>query len=287
MPANTLTLERPAEGAQTAGGPFISAGDGTRLFWREWGAGRPVLFVHSFAMASRMWDYQFAALGERGLRCIGFDRRGHGLSDVPAGGYDLDTFADDIASVIEALDLCGLTLVGHSMGCNEIVRYLSRHGEARIARVALLAPTTPFLRQTRDNPAGVPEAMFEAVRAGWAADFPKWVADNTAPAFVAETSPAMMQWVAEMMTHTPVTVAIACNRALTSADQRAEVKAIGVPTLVVHGDRDASAPLALTGARTAELIGGAQFRVYEGAPHGLMYTHMERLHADMLDFIGA
>ncbi len=154
-----------------------------------------------------------------------------------------------------------------------------------MARIVLIAPTTPYLMKTADNPDGVPQSTFEAVRASWRRDFPKWVADNTAPFFVPETSPAMMQTFAALLMQCPVQVAIACNKALTTTDFRADLAKISLPAMVVHGDRDASAPLALTGKPTAELIPGCLFKVYQGAPHGLMYTHMERLNTDILQFI--
>ncbi len=144
--------------------------------------------------------------------------------------------------------------------------------------------TTPYLLRTDDNPNGAPQAAFDALRASWRADFQKWVADNTAPFFVAGTSAAMMQWVASLLMQCPLPVAIACNQALTSTDFRADLRKIAVPTLVIHGDQEVSAPVAL-GKATAETIAGSRFKCYEGAPHGLMYTHMEKLHADILDFI--
>ena len=265
---------------------YIETRDGVRLCLRECGAGRPVLFVHSWAVSSRLWDYQFAALGDAGVRCLAYDRRGHGRSDEPAGGYDFDTLADDLADVIDALDVDELTLVGHSMGPGEIVRYLTRHGGAKVKRLVFLAPALPFLKQTPDNPDGVPEEMLEALRGAWRQDFPKWITDNTPPFFTPETSPAMMRWGAEMLLQTSLPVAIACNRAVTDTDFRAELKQIAKPTLLIHGDNDVSTPLAMTGEPTAALIPGCELKVYEGAPHGLMFTHAERLNADLLAFIG-
>jgi non-heme chloroperoxidase len=263
----------------------IETRDGVRLFHRQWGAGAPVLFVHSWAVSSQLWDYQFAALGEAGVRCIGYDRRGHGRSDVPADGYDFDTLADDLADVIDALDLREVTLVGHSMGPGEIARYLSRHGDARVKKLVFLAPAVPSIKQTPDNPNGVPEAMLEGLRDLWRRDFPGWIADNTAPFFTPETSPELMRWAIDMVLRTPLNVAIACNRSLSDTDFRPDLAGISKPTLLIHGDKDASAPLALTGQAAAALIPDCDFRIYEGAPHGLMFTHAERLNADLLAFI--
>ena len=173
---------------------FITTNDGAQLYWSEWGAGAPVLFLSSLGCASRMWDYQMAALADEGFRCIGFDRRGHGHSDQPASGYDFDTFADDVATLVDDLDLKGLTLIAHSMAGGEAVRYLTRHGSQRVARLVLLAPTTPMLLKTPDNPNGLAMEGFEALWAGWRRDYPKWIDDNLAPFFIPETSPAMMRW---------------------------------------------------------------------------------------------
>jgi len=267
--------------------PFAVAPDGTRLHGCAWGEGAPVLFLHSWAMQARMWDYQFATLAPQGLRCIGFDRRGHGRSDQSAHGYDYDTLADDLAAVIEAQDLRGVTLVGHSMGAGEIVRYLTRHGGRRVKRIVLLAPTTPFLAQTSDNPSGLPLAAFESMRAAWMVDFPGWVSQNAAAFFTPATSPALIDWAVRMMLEIPLPVALACNRAVTQTDFRAELAKIDTPCLVIQGDADASAPLAISGAPTAALIPNCALKIYEAAPHGLMFTHTERLNADLLEFIGS
>ncbi len=262
--------------------PKIRTRDGVELFHREWGSGRPVLFVHAWALSSAMWTYQMADLGDRGFRCIAFDRRGHGRSDVPNGGYDLDRLADDLAEVIEQLDLHDVALVGMSMGSNEILHYLGRHGTGRVSSIALLGPTTPFVLQTADNPYGAPPAFFEQSRAAWASDFPKWIEDNKLPFFTPETSPQMMEWVAAMMREIPIPVAIATNRAVVSTDLRPVLAKIDRPVLILHGDKDASAPLEITGRRTAEGIKGAVLKVYPGGPHGLFVTHMKQVNADLL-----
>ncbi|HEY1706677.1 MAG TPA: alpha/beta hydrolase [Rhizomicrobium sp.] len=265
--------------------PFITTSDGTELFVKDWGKGAPLLFVHSWAVDSDIWQYQHAHFAEAGYRVVAFDRRGHGRSDQPGTGYDADTLGDDIAAVIEARDLSNVTLIGHSMGGNEIVRYLARHGSSRVARIALVAPTTPCLVKSAGNPEGVDGAMFEAIRATWRKDFPGWIAANVKPFFTPETSQAMMDWATATITRTPVSVAIACNKAMVETDFRPDCKDVTVPALIVHGTADASAPIALTGARTAALIRNSQYKVYEGAPHGLMFTHMDRLNADLEAFI--
>jgi non-heme chloroperoxidase len=264
--------------------PFITANDDAQLYWREWGKGPPILFLASLGCDSRMWDYQIAAFADEGFRCIGFDRRGHGRSDQPAHGYDFDTFADDVAQLVDHLDLAGVTLIAHSMAGGEAVRYLTRHGSERVSRLILLAPTTPMLLKTQDNPNGASMEGFEALWAQWRRDYPKWIDDNVAPFFIPETSPAMMRWGVNLL-QSPLPIVLACNQAMVREDFRAEMRGIDVPTLIVHGDRDRSMPVELTGKPSAELIPGSRLLIYPGAPHGLMFTHMAELHADLLGFM--
>jgi pimeloyl-ACP methyl ester carboxylesterase len=264
--------------------PFVTANDGVELYWREFGAGAPILFLSGLGCGSRMWDYQMAAFADENFRCIGFDRRGHGRSDEPGAGYDFDTFADDVATLVDDLDLSGLTVIAHSIAGGEAVRYLSRHGMKRVARLVLLAPTTPMLLKSHDHPNGAPREGFEALWAQWKRDYPKWIDDNLAPFFIPETSPAMMRWGVTLL-QTSLPVALACSRAMVEADFRAEMRRIDVPTLIIHGDRDRSAPVELTGKPSAELIPDCRLLVYPGAPHGLMFTHMDELNGDILDFM--
>ena len=286
-----LSGEAKAQNARpdTASAPYIRTRDGTTLFYKDWGSGRPVVFLHAWALPSDMWDYQMVPLSEQGLRCVAYDRRGHGRSSVPAGGYDYDTLADDLAAVLDRLDLKEVTLVGYSMASGEMVRYITRHGAARIARLAFIAPAaTPFLTRTADNPNGIPAEKFEYFRRNMLlADYPKWLEDNKKPFFTAETSPQIQDWVKGLMLTTSLKAAVECNRSATSTDFRAELPKIGRPTIVIQGDRDASAPLDLTGRPTAALIAGAELKVYEGAPHGLFVTHKDRLNTDLLAFASA
>jgi pimeloyl-ACP methyl ester carboxylesterase len=262
----------------------VKTRDGVELFSKDWGQGRTLVFVHSWAVTNDIWHYQHAHFVEKGYRVVTFDRRGHGRSGQP-DDYRIDTLADDIAVVLDAHDVKDATFIGHSMGCNEIVRYLSRHGSSRVGKIALIAPTTPCLLKAADNPDGIEGALFEATRDQWRKDFPKWLNDNSRPFFVPETSQAMIDWGMSMMAQIPLHVAIACNKAITDNDFRPDCRAVKIPTLIVQGTADASAPLPLTGQRTAGLIPHAQLKVYEGAPHGLMFTHMDRLHADLEAFI--
>lgn len=264
---------------------FVETRDGTRLYVKDWGRGKPVVFVHSWALNADMWQYQMVDLVDRGHRCVAYDKRGHGRSSQPDTGYDYDRLADDLASVLEQLDLRDVTLVGHSMGGGEIVRHLSRHGASRVARIALLASTTPFVLKTADNPDGVDRAMFDFVRAAIRADFPRWLEENARPFVTPETSDAMLDWLKGLMLQCSLRAALECNVAVTETDLRADLRAITLPTLIIHGDADASAPLGLTGERSAKLIANARLEVYRGAPHGLFVTHRERLNADLHAFI--
>lgn len=265
---------------------FLRTRDGVDLFYRDWGTGKPVVFLSGWALCSDMWNYQMVPLSQQGLRCIAYDRRGHGRSSDPGRGYDYDTLADDLASVLEALDLRDVTLVGHSMASGELVRYLSRYGDSRVERVVFLAPAaTPFLLKTADNPDGIDASAFEYFRTQvLLRDFPRWMADNAPPFFVPETSSEMRDWIMGLMLRCSMKALIECNRSMTSTDFRAELPRIRIPSLVIHGDKDASAPIELTGRRTAQLIPGCRLEVYEGAPHGLFITHMERVNADLLAF---
>lgn len=276
-----------ASAAESVAVRRIVTRDGTNLFHRDWGTGRSIVFVSSFALNADMWAYQMLALSGRGLRCVAFDRRSHGRSDDPGRGYEYDTLADDLATVIEQLELHQITLVGHSMGAGEIVRYLSRHGPNRVASVVLLAPTTPFLLKTADNPDGVDKTVFAQTRAMWRKDFPKWLFDNAGPFFVPDTSSEMRQWVVRMALENSLKALIDLNVEVSESDFRGELPHVTVPTLIIQGTHDLSAPLALTGQKTVQLIPGSRLTIYEGAPHGLMFTHMERLNADLLAFIAS
>ena len=260
--------------------------DGEELFVRDWGAGAPVVLVAAWALPCAMWDYQMAAMVEQGFRCVAYDRRGHGRSSQPGGGYDYDTLADDLHVVIESRDLHGVTLVGMSMAGGEITRYLTRHGSGRIARVAYVASAaTPYRLQTPDNPDGLPaEAIDGFVRHQLLRDYPQWIEDNREPFFLPDTPRPIQEWVRGMMLGHSLHALAACTRSMATTDFRAELPAIDVPALVIHGTRDASAPFEATGRATAALISGARLEVYEGAPHGVFVTHRDRLTADLLAF---
>ncbi len=229
--------------------PYFQTDDGVRLFYRDWGVGKPVLFVHSWAMNADLWQYQMVHLSSQGLRCIAYDRRGHGRSADPGRGYTADRLADDLAELINGLGLCNLTLVGHSMGCGEIVRYLARHGSSRVERIALVAPSLPFLLKTSDNPDGEESAVLENFRAVVATDFPKWLSENARPFFVPETSQTTVDWGINMCLQSSLKAVLDCNRVDAETDYRPDLSELTVPALVVQGDRDVSTPLERTGCQ--------------------------------------
>lgn len=273
---------------------FLHTDDGARLFYRDWSRdwgqdreGRgPVVFLASWSLNADSWAYQMLALTERGHRCVAYDRRGHGRSSDPGRGFDFDRLADDLATLLDRLDLRDVTLVGHSMSCGEIVRYLTRHGSGRVARTVLVGTVTPMLGRTDDNPDGIDPAFFEAFRSEWLMrDFPKWLEDNVRPFLTADSSPEMMAWVKSLALQASMKALLDCHRATTSTDFRRELREITVPTLLVHGDLDVSSPLAITGCKTADLMPNATLTVYEGAPHGLFLTHMDRFNRDLLAFL--
>lgn len=267
---------------------FIEAADGTNLFFRDRGTGRPLVFVAPWGLNSAWWEYQMSDLAGRGLRCVGYDRRGHGRSGDPSHGYEFDTLADDLAAVIEQLDLHDVTLVGQSLGCGEVVRYLSRHGSNRVARVVLVSTITPFVLKTDDNPEGADRAALEYVRKVLSKDRPSPIAAAAAGFFGTpknRVSQEIMDWWVRMMVDgCSLKTMLDLQRMFTETDFRPELRRISVPTLLIHGDNDTSTPLETTARKTAPLIPGCQLKVYEGAAHGLPITHADQLNADLLAF---
>ncbi|HEY3947391.1 alpha/beta hydrolase [Phenylobacterium sp.] len=264
----------------------VETRDGVRLHVRAWGQGRPVVFVHGWAVTCEVFQYQMAALSAQ-ARCIAYDKRGHGRSSDPGSGYGYDDLADDLAAVLERLDLHDVVVVGHSMGPAEIVRYLSRHGSGRVSRLVLISSALPFMMRTADNPDGIDPAMFAARRKTWVQDMPKFLAENARGFVLPATSQPTVDWLAAMGAQASLKALIDLNHTITETDLRKEVAQVRLPSLVIHGAEDKSAPLDLAGRRTAAMIPGAQLKVYEGAPHGLLLTHADRLNQDLAGWIGA
>ena len=270
--------------------PFFDTNDRTQLFYVDEGTGTPVVFVASAWLSSRMWEFQIPHLAGQGFRCVAYDRRGHGRSDWPGNGYDYDTLADDLAALLETLDLRNVMLVGHSMGGGEVVRYLTRHGASRIDRIALVGATAPFPMKTPDNPIAIDRALMEADMAVRTADRPKWFADN-ADAFFGvglpgvSVSPEMIQFMIRQCLDCSARATAAYFLGGFTTDLRDEMRRITVPTLIVHGDRDVQAPIDVCGRKSAQLVPNNQFVIYENAAHGLFVTHAERLNADLLSFL--
>ncbi len=280
---DTSRETRPAKIQQPG---YIQTSDGVSLFYRDWGAGKPLLFLSGWTLNSQMWGYQMEPLARTGLRCVAYDRRAHGRSSDPGRGYDFDTLADDLASVIEALDLDGLTLIAHSFSSGEVVRYLSRHGSRHVAGVVFVAPAAiPFLLKTDDNLGGVDGVFIEQFRETLAKDFEAWAEDQAKDYFAGNGSPSIINATLGMMNLTSHQAMLEMSRIQPITDFRPELLHLRVPTLFVHGDRDTSAPLQLTSAPAVKLVAGAEFIVYEGGPHGLYFTHKERLNQDIAGFI--
>jgi non-heme chloroperoxidase len=254
---------------------FIETDDGASLFHVDWGTGKPVLFTHAWGLNADIWEYQLIELVDQGLRCVAYDRRGHGRSSDPGRGYDYDRLADDLAAVMNQLDLTDVTLVAHSMGNGEAVRYLHRHGSARIARLVMLSTIPP--QSTSD---------FSPLIAGLKQDRPAFFAKGVA-AFTGghpAVSPAMTEWIIAQFMRASPKGTIACMHSIARGDFRADMRAVTVPTLIAHGDKDMVNPLDTTAQKVAELIPGSTLKVYEGAPHGLVITHRDRLARDILAF---
>jgi non-heme chloroperoxidase len=280
---DTSRETRPAKIQQPG---YIQTSDGVSLFYRDWGAGKPLLFLSGWTLNSQMWGYQMEPLARTGLRCVAYDRRAHGRSSDPGRGYDFDTLADDLASVIEALDLDGLTLIAHSFSSGEVVRYLSRHGSRHVAGVVFVAPAAiPFLLKTDDNLGGVDGVFIEQFRETLAKNFEAWAEGQAEDYFAGNGSPSIINATLGMMNLTSHQAMLEMSRIQPITDFRPELLHLSVPTLFVHGDRDTSAPLELTSAPAVKLVAGAEFIVYEGGPHGLYFTHKERLNQDIAGFI--
>jgi non-heme chloroperoxidase len=280
-----LRSTQTATAPRQRGSHFVQARDGARLFVRSWGSGRPVLFVAPWGLNADWWEYQMTALAGASFRAIAFDRRGHGRSEEPDGECDFDTLAGDIDAVIHQLDLHDVTLVGHSLGATEAACYLARRNSGRVTRAVLVGSITPFILKTADNRAGVDRVALQRGRDLFKKDRARQIADGAAGFFGAPknaVSPQILDWWTRMMVdRCSLKVMLDLHVLMTETDLRPELAKVTVPTLVIHGDSDTSAPLELTGRRTHALIAGSTLKIYEGAAHGLPFTHLAQLNEDL------
>jgi pimeloyl-ACP methyl ester carboxylesterase len=238
-------------------------------------------------MNADMWDLQMLHVAGAGLRAISYDQRGCGRSTDPGDGYAFDTLADDLASIIEQLDLRSVVLVGHSIGCGQIVRYLTRHGGSRVSGILLLSASLPYVQRAPDNPDGLDPKHFDSVRHQIATDPAKWVARAAQLSFPSEASPEMLQWGIRLSLNNSFRAMIATSHIDVETDFRPELPTLSARTLVAHGDGDLTCAFELTGRRAAALIPGAQLKVYPGAGHLLFLTHSAQFNDDLLAFAGA
>ena len=283
-----MTSETRATGNTGA----VTARDGTRIFYKDWGSGQPVVFSHGWPLNADAWDDQMHLVASHGYRAVAHDRRGHGRSDQPWRGNDMDTYADDLAALIEALDLRQAVLVGHSTGGGEVTRYVGRHGAARVAKVVLVDAISPLMLKTDANPEGTPIAAFDAIRAGVAGDRSQYYKDLSGPFYGANRPDSRvsqglrdMFWLWSMQAG--LKGAIDCIKVFSETDLTEDLKRFDVPTLIVHGDDDQIVPIAASAMKSSKLVEGAILKDYEGAPHGLTATHKDRFNADLLAFLAS
>lgn len=266
-----------------AAGAFVDTDDGQRLFFRDVGAGKPVVFVHGWTLCSEIWRAQLDWLNACGLRAIAYDRRGHGQSSKPLAGYDSDRLTADLANLLDRLDLEDVTLVAHSMGSGEAVRYLARYGQARIARLLLVAPTTPYALKTPDNPDGVDKAVYDKLASALMADRDAYMRAGL-PAFLGPApDPMLVDWAMAIALQAAPQAQLQCLRSFTETDFRRDLAAVTVPTLIQYGTAD-SPITPVNASRTHRGIAGSRLEIYEGAPHALFITDLERFNRDLLHF---
>jgi non-heme chloroperoxidase len=265
--------------------------DGTEIFLKDWGEGPPVVLSHGWPLSSDSWEAQMLLLASSGYRVVAHDRRGHGRSTQTWGGNEMDTYADDLAAVMEALDLRDATLIGFSTGGGEVARYIGRHGTGRVAGVVLVSAVPPFMLQTDDNPGGVPIEVFDGIRAGSLADRSQLYKDLADGPFFGNNrdGAAVSQGIRDAFWRQGLQSghrnAFECIAAFSATDFRPDLARIDVPALVIHGDDDQVVPFSVGGEASAALIDGAELKVYPGAPHGITDTHKEQLGTDLLAFL--
>ena len=264
--------------------------DGTAIYYKDWGKGPVVTFSHGWPLSADAWDAQMLFLAQRGYRVIAHDRRGHGRSGQPWEGNNMDQYADDLAELMNHLDLKEATMVGHSTGGGEVVRYIARHGQKRVAKAVLISAVPPLMLKTENNPGGLPLAVFDGIRAGVAADRSQFFRDLTLPFYGYNRPGAKVSegvrdsfWLQGMLVS--MVGAYDCIKAFSETDQTEDLKGISVPTLVIHGDDDQIVPIDDSGKLSAKLVKNGTLKVIAGAPHGLCTTHAEIINQELLRFL--
>jgi non-heme chloroperoxidase len=269
----------------------ITTKDGTQIYYKDWGTGQPVVFSHGWPLSADAWEDQMIFLADRGYRCIAHDRRGHGRSSQPWEGNEMDTYADDLATLVEALDLENAIHVGHSTGGGEVARYIGRHGTKRVAKAVLISAVPPLMLKTVANPAGLPIDAFDQIRAAVLADRSQFFRDLSAPFYGANRSGAKVSqglrdsfWLQGMLAgHKAV---FDCIKAFSETDFTEDLKKFDVPTLILHGDDDQIVPIGAAALLSSKIVKGATLKVYPGAPHGMCSTLKDQVNAELLAFFG-
>jgi non-heme chloroperoxidase len=268
----------------------ITTKDGTQIFYKDWGKGRPVLFSHGWPLSADAWDAQMVFLGQLGCRVIAHDRRSHGRSSQTWDGNDMDTYADDVAALIGALDLRDIVLVGHSTGGGEVAHYIGRHGTGRVAKAVLVGAVPPLMLKTEANPGGLPLTVFDGIRKGTFDNRAQFYKDLAIPFYGYNRPGATLSegvrdsfWLQGMMGG--LKGQLDCIKEFSEVDYTGDLRKFDVPTLIIHGDDDQIVPIGAAGLMSAKIVKGAALKVYPGAPHGLATTHQDALNADLLAFI--